>query len=88
MYRTAGHVSPSAAPEHPLKRITEGFLAPPRWGVMGLAENTGQFLASFAFLGFGIVIAVVVYDWTRGSGIPIIGKQAPNGAADAFNGGY
>jgi hypothetical protein len=55
---------------------------------MGLAENTGMFLASFATLGFGIVVAVVVYDWTRGSGIPILGKQAPNGAADAFNGGY
>jgi hypothetical protein len=55
---------------------------------MGLAGEAGGFTLSFLALGVGAVIAVVAYDWVRGSGIPILGKQAPNGAADAFNGGY
>ena len=76
-----------AAPEHPLKRPTVGFLGPPRWAVMGLAAEAGGFTLSFLALGVGAVIAVVAYDWVRGSGIPILGKQATNGVADVYNGG-
>ena len=53
---------------------------------MGLVNDIIGTGRSGIFLGATIVVAVVTYNWIRGSGLPIVGGTGTNGTADVFGG--
>ena len=54
---------------------------------MGLVADAIGVTKSGTYLGATAVVAVVVFMWIRGSGVPILGASGQNGTADIF-GGY
>ena len=53
---------------------------------MGLMNDVVGTTKSGVFLGATIVVAVVTYNWLRGSGLPVIGSTGTNGTPDIFGG--